>query len=195
MLDPFNALSLAAAVVQFIDYSTKVIVKAKQIYDTGSDLETLRLRAQANDLKSLNEDLGKRERLMKAVPNENNSADPTNPLGEFDQPLYALDVFRSWKEEKNKKAKKELVALEDRLQKRKGFNDTILADCSRHEKRLTGYADDLFNDLMNREMVELTTAGRLAKSEQVCNEGKFTNLVLTCVTGTSCGCYGVPSSC
>ena len=59
---------------------TKVIVKAKEIYETGSDLEKLRVRVEAKDLESLNEDLAKRQKLLKAIPADDDSNGPRGAL-------------------------------------------------------------------------------------------------------------------
>jgi hypothetical protein len=43
MLDPWTALSLAASVVQFIDFATNLLAEAKEIRAEGSSKETLNI--------------------------------------------------------------------------------------------------------------------------------------------------------
>ena len=59
MLDPFSALSLAAAVVQFVDFGTRLMSKGKEIYQSadGSSAENIELEVIYEDLKSLSEKL------------------------------------------------------------------------------------------------------------------------------------------
>lgn len=68
MIDPWNALNIAATVVQFVDFSAEIISKATQIYQTGADLDTKRLETQAKDAKKLALGLEMQQRLRDKLP-------------------------------------------------------------------------------------------------------------------------------
>lgn len=53
MPDPFTTLSVAAAIVQFVDFSSNVVKKARQIHQTGSDRNSRRHAQQARDIKNV----------------------------------------------------------------------------------------------------------------------------------------------
>ncbi|KAE9381924.1 hypothetical protein N431DRAFT_539452 [Stipitochalara longipes BDJ] len=59
MLDPMTALSLAGNIVQFVDFSTKLIVKGHELYTScdGASVGNAELEVIAKDLQELNERL------------------------------------------------------------------------------------------------------------------------------------------
>jgi hypothetical protein len=58
-MDPFSALSLAACVVQFIDFSGRLLSKGHEIYqsEVGSSAETVELEVIYKDLSRLSDKL------------------------------------------------------------------------------------------------------------------------------------------
>lgn len=63
-MDPLNAFGLACGVIQVVDYSTKVVVKCREIYKNGASSENKELESMANYLTDLSADL----KLPSAVP-------------------------------------------------------------------------------------------------------------------------------
>jgi hypothetical protein len=61
MLDPFTALGVAGNIVQFVDFTAKLISKSREIYESaeGASVEHLDLEAIANNLSQLTERLQK----------------------------------------------------------------------------------------------------------------------------------------
>ncbi|KAN0120282.1 hypothetical protein V8E51_002490 [Hyaloscypha variabilis] len=61
MLDPFTALGVAGNIVQFVDFTVKLISKSREIYESaeGASVEHLDLEAIANNLSRLTERLQK----------------------------------------------------------------------------------------------------------------------------------------
>ena len=59
MLDPLSALSLAAAIVQFVDYSTKIVLGAAEIHAsaTGSLTKHVDLSSITTDLSGISDNL------------------------------------------------------------------------------------------------------------------------------------------
>ena len=57
MLDPFTSLSLASAVIQFVDFSGKLIRKGTELYHSTALQEYVELEKIAVDLKDLNANL------------------------------------------------------------------------------------------------------------------------------------------
>ena len=55
VLDPFTAIGLAANVVQFIDYGSKLISNGLELYRNGILLEQGQLRDQASQLQDFND--------------------------------------------------------------------------------------------------------------------------------------------
>lgn len=53
MLDPFTALSLAGNIVQFVDFSSKLVNEASEIYRSGSTKANDELETVTNDLIDL----------------------------------------------------------------------------------------------------------------------------------------------
>jgi hypothetical protein len=132
MLNPLDALSLTSTIVQFIDFTSQVVAKTKEIYESGTDLESTRLKSQARDLKGLSEDLARRDKLRKIIPTEElarrdklrklSPADesPSNvgqqprslqTMGDLDMVLVAAK-----REKKFRKATQELDEVEARLE-------------------------------------------------------------------------------
>jgi hypothetical protein len=56
-MDPLSALSLAAAIAQFIDYGSKVITQTKEIAELGSSVNVQHLSTITNDIKGINSSL------------------------------------------------------------------------------------------------------------------------------------------
>jgi hypothetical protein len=67
MLDPLTALSVAGNIVQFLDFSTKLIAKGHELYNSagGASVGNAELEAIAKDLQDLN------GRLQAPRPSEN----------------------------------------------------------------------------------------------------------------------------
>ena len=53
MLDPWTALSLAASIVQFIDFSVGIVSDAKEIQKGGKSLKVLAIESKRSRLISL----------------------------------------------------------------------------------------------------------------------------------------------
>ena len=58
MLDPLTAISLASAVVQFVDFSIKLVSAGHELYDKGSLSHHDEIEQISQDLSTLAEDLG-----------------------------------------------------------------------------------------------------------------------------------------
>jgi hypothetical protein len=58
-MDPLSALSVAAAVVQFVDFGTRVLSDARHIYESSSGQTSMNLELStvANDLSRLIDDM------------------------------------------------------------------------------------------------------------------------------------------
>jgi hypothetical protein len=52
-LDPFTALGLASNVVQFVDFTSKLISETREIYKAGSSTGNIELDAVTKDLQAL----------------------------------------------------------------------------------------------------------------------------------------------
>ena len=65
-MDPLTAFSLACGVIQVVDFSTKVVVKFREIYKTGASSENKEIESMAKHLTDLFTDLGN---SASAVPN------------------------------------------------------------------------------------------------------------------------------
>ena len=65
VLDPLSAVSLAATVVQFVDFSSKIVSKGYHLYTSagGALPENARLGYVIEDLRSVTTRLQSRERL------------------------------------------------------------------------------------------------------------------------------------
>jgi hypothetical protein len=63
VLDPMSAVSLAATIVQFVDFSSKIVSKGYHLYKSADGVlpENERLRYVITDLKSLNSKLQRHE--------------------------------------------------------------------------------------------------------------------------------------
>lgn len=57
MLDPWNALSLAAALAQFIDFGAKIISQTKEIKEAGSSVNTQNLEKINKDIIALSRNI------------------------------------------------------------------------------------------------------------------------------------------
>ena len=57
MLDPFTSLSLASAIIQFVDFSSKLVRKGTELYHSTALQEYVELEKVAVDLKDLNNNL------------------------------------------------------------------------------------------------------------------------------------------
>lgn len=59
MLDPMTALSLAGNIIQFVDFSTKLVAKGHELYNSadGASVGNAELEAIAKDLQELHERL------------------------------------------------------------------------------------------------------------------------------------------
>jgi hypothetical protein len=171
MLNPLDALSLTSTIVTFIDFTGKVIVKTKEIYESGTELESVRLRSEARDLKGLSEDLSRREKLLSIIPADEISHGPGHgpqhvrmAMGGFNQVLAAK------REMKFRKAKQELQEVETRLETRKRLAENNQKYLEEDQKRLHQASDELFrlfDDLKDREIPRFSNAARVSKGEEV----------------------------
>ena len=57
-MDPLSILGLAAAIVQFIDFGTKLVRKTREITNTGSSVSVKDLDKITTDLANISLDLG-----------------------------------------------------------------------------------------------------------------------------------------
>jgi hypothetical protein len=76
MLDPLTALSVAGNIVQFIDFSTKLIAKGHELYNSvdGATVGNAELEVIARDLQDLN------GRLQSPQPSENSRQSCRTPI-------------------------------------------------------------------------------------------------------------------
>jgi len=170
MIDPLTAIGLASSLVQLIDFSAKVVKKAKEIHEHGSNLEELRMIAQARDADRMTEDLRTREKLLKSLPNNN-----SNGRSEIDAILkgsshFGFDILRARREEKFKRARQDLNAIDQRIQGRKEQREKLLVEQGRGEKILMDSTNEfllLREDLQSRAVTESLTRERLAHGENV----------------------------
>jgi len=58
MLDPLTAISLASAVVQFVDFSVKLVSAGHELYEKGSLADNDEVEQITQDLANLTEELG-----------------------------------------------------------------------------------------------------------------------------------------
>ena len=56
-MDPLSALGIAAAVAQFIDFGTKIIIHTKEINESGSSVTVKHVSTLNNDLIKINSTL------------------------------------------------------------------------------------------------------------------------------------------
>lgn len=75
MLDPLTAVSLASAVVQFVDFSCKIVSKSRQLgaATRGAKIEASNSEVVTRDLLKLSEKM--KEKLANAVADESPSDD------------------------------------------------------------------------------------------------------------------------
>lgn len=59
MLDPLTALSVAGTIIQFVDFSSKLLAKSHEIYASGASVDNFQLEEIARDLEGLNARLQK----------------------------------------------------------------------------------------------------------------------------------------
>ncbi|KAJ2985030.1 hypothetical protein NUW58_g5750 [Xylaria curta] len=112
-MDPLNAISLAAAVVQFTDFSVRFLSEAARVYKSASGTTS-----QAMELKTVDQDL---RQLSRSIQEKSAQlADPRKPLRESEQKL--LQLCRTCEE-----LSEELVAVVIRLETQStgGLNRSI----------------------------------------------------------------------
>lgn len=68
MLDPFTALSLAAAVVQFVDFGIKLVSDGVELYETGTLSSNNELEQATRDLTQLAEELACKPQVAQYQP-------------------------------------------------------------------------------------------------------------------------------
>jgi hypothetical protein len=56
-MDPLSALSLAAAIAQFVEYGSKIVYQAKEIAESGSSVNVQHLSKVTSDLVGMNSSL------------------------------------------------------------------------------------------------------------------------------------------
>ena len=81
-MDPLTAFSLTCGVIQVVDFSTKIVVKCRQIYKDGATSENKEIESMAGHLTSLATDL----KLPSAIQNPGSA----NQLYHDDQELLKL---------------------------------------------------------------------------------------------------------
>jgi hypothetical protein len=171
MLNPLDALSLTSTIVTFIDFTGQVIVKAKEIYESGTDLESLGVRSEARDLKVLSEDLSRREKLLSIIPADEISHGPGHGPLRLGMAMGGFDLVLAAKREKKfRKAKQELQEVEIRLETRKRLADVNQKDLEEQQKRLNQATYELFrfyDDLKSREIPRFSNAARVVRGEEV----------------------------
>jgi hypothetical protein len=59
MLDPLSAIGLASAIVQFVDFSSKLVLEGYELYEKGSIARNDEIQLIAEDLKGLTAGLAK----------------------------------------------------------------------------------------------------------------------------------------
>jgi hypothetical protein len=71
-MDPFNALSIAASVVQFVDFASKILSKTYELYKSadGASLENSEHETVTKDLRALNQRLTNRSSRQGSLPKE-----------------------------------------------------------------------------------------------------------------------------
>ena len=71
-MDPLSALSVAAAVIQFIDYSTRIVSKGKELYKSadGALAENIELETASVRLQNLSRTLKDSLRANQQAPKE-----------------------------------------------------------------------------------------------------------------------------
>ena len=155
MIDPWNALNLAAAIVQFVDFSAEIISKATQIYRTGADLDTRRLDLQAKDAKKVAQDLELQQRLRDKLPADISPYDRRRETQPKNAGTFGLfgehrELKLAKQELKYAKTRQELRSVEQSLRQRDEFvklQDTTLGANESDLRRIT---DELF--LMNHKL-------------------------------------------
>ena len=155
MIDPWNALNLAAAIVNFVDFSAEVISKATQIYQTGADIDTRRLERQAKDAKQLAQDLEMQQKLRDKLPADISPYDRrliterknTGTFGIFGE---NRELKLAKQELKYAKTRQELRNVEYSLRQRDENVISQNATLQANESDLRYITDDLF--LMNNRL-------------------------------------------
>jgi hypothetical protein len=126
-MDPFTAIGLASSIVQFVDYSTKLINGAREIYDSASGMteENKSLESIVSEMKELSSKLlpgtsGPRSEDVKAlcrVAAECNilSDQILELLGKIKPKAPKSKHQSAWAAVKNKIHEKDKLELEKRL--------------------------------------------------------------------------------
>lgn len=157
VLDPLSAVSLASAIVQFVDFSTRLVSHASEIKEHGKPVESADLELRARQLQALS------QKLALKLP-RNSAPRPTasGAGGRNKQDDTILTIARSCEEIAN-----ELVSDLNKVQRKyanKAFKNfrAALAHVWREgyisalEAKLERYKSDLLTHLM----VELTLIQR-----------------------------------
>lgn len=155
MIDPWNALNLAAAVVQFVDFSAEVISKATRIYHTGADLDARRLEMQAKDAKKVAQDLEMQQRLRDKLPADISPYDrgletQTKNTGTFGIFGENRELTLAKQELKYARTRQELRNVEHSSRQREEFVKLQNATLGANESDLRRTSDELF--FMNHKL-------------------------------------------
>ena len=67
-MDPLTAFSLACGVIQVVDFSTKVVVKCREIYKDGASSENKEIESLAKHLKDVYMELDSANAVVKPGP-------------------------------------------------------------------------------------------------------------------------------
>lgn len=198
MIDPWNALNLAAAVVNFVDFSAEVISKATQIYQTGADLDSRQLERQAKDAKRLAQDLEMQQKLRDKLPADISPYDrrlimePKN-TGTFGIFGENRELKLAKQDLKYAKTRQDLRNVEYSLRQRDEKVISQNATLQANESDLRHTTDDLFlmNNRLRAEerpallrasgMIECPSVCLPIRSDQVDNEPMYPGACRACV--------------
>lgn len=147
----------------------------------GTDLESVRLKSQARDLKTLSDDLARRDKLLKIIPAEElarrelPAAQAFNGAGHHKQdalakPTLNMIVADAKREKKFRKARQELSEVAGRIETRERLASNNEGEFIQKQNRLQESTDiffRLYDGLKGPEMKQLCRAHELVKGEEV----------------------------
>ena len=138
-MDPLTAFSLACGVIQVVDFSTKIVVKCRQIYKDGATSENKEIETMAENLTGLATDL--------KLPSLTENPGSADQLYHDDQELLKLagQCSETATELVNEIQK---LSIQGRQRKRDAFRMTVKVvwkkDATKNiQKRLEGYRQTL----------------------------------------------------
>jgi chromosome segregation ATPase len=137
VLDPLSALSLAGTIVQFVDFTSKLVSNGCHIYGSANDAsaENLELEAITKDLSQLNIRLKQRDRLGGLTQDEQSLEDLSNQCTQIaDNLTVRLEKLKVEKDAKHRRWKSFRQALKS-VWNEKDLNELAA--------RLSGFRDQL----------------------------------------------------